>query len=148
MVVGIVSMIGKAALTGPLIKRWGEAPIIKASLIASSIGFLTLLLADVYATILLATGLFILAKTLLRTAVLSLVSKRTSSGQGSAMGLGNAFISMGRVAGPIWAGILFDVQITYPYLSGALIMLIGFLISLASVSPEGPVGSEPQPAGD
>ena len=64
------------------------------------------------------------------------------------MGLGNAFISMGRIAGPIWAGIIFDIRITYPYLSGALIMLIGFLISLVAVSPEKRTSPEPQPAGD
>jgi len=136
MVIGVVSTLGKTALIGPLTKRWGEARIIKASLVASSAGFLVLLLANTYVTILLSTGLFILSKTLLRTSVISLTSKRATVGQGTAMGLSNSFMSLGRIAGPIWAGVVFDVNFNYPYLSGTVIMFIGFLISLVWVSQE------------
>ena len=134
MVIGVVSTLGKATLIGPLTRRWGEAVIIKVSLVASSAGFVVLLLASTYPTILLATGLFILSKTLLRTSVISLTSKRATTGQGTAMGLGNSFMSLGRIVGPIWAGLVFDVNFDYPYLSGAAIMFIGFLISLVWVS--------------
>lgn len=150
MVVGVVSTIGKATLIGPLTRRWGEAVIIKASLLASSFGFVILLLANAYLTILLATGLFILSKTLLRTSVISLISRRVTPstlpntsghagtgrgvGQGAAMGLSNSFMSLGRIVGPIWAGLIFDVNFDYPYLSGAVVMFIGFLISLVWVA--------------
>jgi len=130
MVIAVVSTVGKASLTGPVTKRWGEPLVIKASLLAGSVGFLVLLLADTYITILLATGFFILSKTLLRPAAFSLVSKEASVGQGTAMGLSNSFMSLGRIIGPIWAGYIFDVNIHYPYLSGSLFMLIGFLVSL------------------
>jgi DHA1 family multidrug resistance protein-like MFS transporter len=134
MVIGIVSTVGKATLIGPLTRWWGEALIVKVSLAASSVGFVVLLQAQTYPTLLLATGLFILSKTLLRTAVLSLISKRTTTGQGASMGLGNSFISLGRIVGPIWAGFIFDVNVNYPYLSGAAIMFVGFWISLAWVT--------------
>lgn len=101
MVIGVVSTLGKAALISPLTKRCGEAPVIKAALVASSAGFVVLLLANTYSTVLLATGLFIASKTLLRTTVLSLTSNRATMGQGVAMGLGNAFMSLGRIVGPI-----------------------------------------------
>jgi len=120
-VVGLVSTLGKAVLIGPLTRRWGEAPIIKVSLAASAAGFVILLLAVTYPGVLLATGVFILSKTLLR-------------GQGATMGLSNSFMSLGRVVGPIWAGFIFDVNVNYPYLSGAVIMFIGFLFSLVWVS--------------
>jgi DHA1 family multidrug resistance protein-like MFS transporter len=134
MVIAVVSTVGKAALTGPTTKRWGEATVIKASSLAGSIGFLVLLLADTYATILLATGFFILSKTLLRPAAFSLISKRATGGQGVAMGLSNSFMSLGRIVGPIWAGFIFDVNVNYPYLSGSAIMFVGFLISLVWIS--------------
>ena len=51
-------------------------------------------------------------------------------GQGVAMGLNNSFMSLGRVAGPITAGLLFDLHISYPYIAGAAVMLIGFIICL------------------
>ena len=150
MVVAVVSTVGKAALTGPATKRWGEATVIKASALAGSVGFAVLLLANTYVTILLATGFFILSKTLLRPAAFSLISKRATGGQGVVMGLSNSFMSLGRIAGPIWAGFIFDVNVDYPYLSGSAIMFIGFLISLAWVSQgtKEATSTGLQPAGD
>jgi DHA1 family multidrug resistance protein-like MFS transporter len=116
--------------------RWGDALVIKVSLLAGSIGFLVLLLATTYPALLLATGFFVLSKTFLRPAVLSLTSQRTTSGQGAAMGLSNSFMSLGRIVGPVWAGFVFDVNFDYPYLSGAAIMFVGFLIGLAWIKAE------------
>jgi DHA1 family multidrug resistance protein-like MFS transporter len=133
VVVGIVSAVGKATLIGLLTRWWGECVIVKLSLFASSVGFVLLLLAGRYWTVLLAVGFFILSKTLLRTSLLSLASRRATVGQGVAMGLGNAFISLGRIAGPIWAGYVFDVNTNLPYISGAAIMMAGFTASLVWV---------------
>jgi DHA1 family multidrug resistance protein-like MFS transporter len=133
-VVGLVSTLGKAILIGPLTRRWGEAPIIKVSLAASAAGFVVLLLATTYPGVLLATGVFILSKTLLRTVIIAMASKRASAGQGATMGLSNSFMNLGRIVGPLWAGFIFDVDVRYPYLSGAAIMFFGFLIGLIWVS--------------
>jgi DHA1 family multidrug resistance protein-like MFS transporter len=133
-VVGLVSTLGKAVLIGPLTRRWGEAPIIKVSLAASAVAFVILLLASTYPAVLLATGVFILSKTMLRTVIISLASKRATAGQGATMGLSNSFMNLGRIVGPIWAGFVFDLDVNYPYLSGAAIMFVGFLISLIWVS--------------
>jgi DHA1 family multidrug resistance protein-like MFS transporter len=135
-VVGIVSTGGKL-FTGALTRRWGDAAVIKVSLLTGSVGFLVLLLANTYPTILLATAFFILSKTFLRPAVMSLTSKRATIGQGAAMGLSNSFMSLGRIVGPIWAGFIFDVHFDYPYLSGAAILFVGFLISLGTISQTG-----------
>jgi DHA1 family multidrug resistance protein-like MFS transporter len=133
MVVAVVSTLGKATLTGPTTRRWGEPLVIKASLLAGSIGFLVLLWANTYPTILLATGIFILSKTLLRPASFALISKRSTFGHGTAMGLSNSFMSLGRVIGPIWAGFIFDINLNYPYLSGSIFMFGGFLICLVAL---------------
>jgi DHA1 family multidrug resistance protein-like MFS transporter len=130
MVIGVVSTVGKGVLTGPSTRRFGEEKVIKFSLLAGSAGFLVLLMAETYVTILFATGFFILSKTLLRPAVLSLTSKRSTVGQGAAMGLSNSFMSLGRIAGPVWAGYSFDLDYSYPYISGSIILLAGFLLSL------------------
>jgi DHA1 family multidrug resistance protein-like MFS transporter len=137
-VVAVVSTVGKAAFTGPATKRFGEATVIKASALAGSVGFIVLLLANTYVTILLATGFFILSKTLLRPAAFALISRRSTAGHGAAMGLSNSFMSLGRIAGPIWAGFIFDVHVDYPYLSGSLIMFIGFLASMVWITGERP----------
>jgi len=132
-VVGLVSTLGKI-FTGALTLRWGDAAVIKGSLFAGSIGFLVLLAANSYATILLATGLFILSKTFLRPSVLSLTSREAVFGQGVTMGLSNSAMSLGRIVGPLWAGFAFDLDIRFPYLSGAAILFVGFLASLAALA--------------
>jgi len=149
MVVGLVTTLGKGALTGPLTRRWGEEVVIKASMLAGAVGYLVLLAAFDYATILLATGVFVLSKTVLRPALLALISRRAELGQGAAMGLGNTFLSLGRVIGPLWAGFIFDVRLTLPYLSGAAILALGFVLSLIWISPRQEVatgGDDPLPA--
>ena len=132
-VVGLVSTAGKI-FTGSLTQRWGDPIVIKVSLIAGAAAYLVLLAANTYASILLATGFFVLSKTFLRPSLLSLISKRSKIGQGTAMGLSNSAISLGRIVGPIWAGIVFDVNLNLPYLSGAVILFISFIFSLFMIT--------------
>ena len=135
-VVAVISTLGKAFLTGPVTRRWGEGATIQASLLAGSAGFLVLLAAWDFPSTLAATGFFILSKTLLRPAALALISKKAKGEQGAAMGLSNSFMSLGRILGPIWAGLAFDLGQSIPYLSGSLLMLAGFLVSLRAVRLE------------
>ena len=114
-------------------------------MLAGAVGYLVLLAAFDYVTILVATGVFILSKTVLRPALLALISRRADVGQGTAMGLGNTFLSLGRVVGPLWAGFILDVRLTLPYLSGAAIMAFGFIVSLIWISPPQELASQARP---
>lgn len=134
MVTALVSALIQGTLTGPLTRRWPEAILIRIFLLTNSAGFLVLLAAYDYPTVLLATGIYTLAHTLLRPVVQSLTSKRAPAGQGAAMGLNNAFISLGQIAGPLWAGFAFDINVNLPYISGAVILLAGFVLSLFTIS--------------
>jgi DHA1 family multidrug resistance protein-like MFS transporter len=58
------------------------------------------------------------------------------------MGLSNSFVSLGRVAGPIFAGLIFDINPNFPYLAGAMILCVVFVMSLIWVREE-----ERQPPG-
>ena len=128
--VGAIALVGRGLLTGFVTGRWGEPTVIKASLVVGAVGFILLLLANTYATVLLTTGIFTCSITFLRPSIHSLTSKRTTVGQGASMGLSNSFVSLGRVAGPLYAGIMFDINPDYPYLSGALILCVVFVMSL------------------
>jgi len=132
-VVGVVSAAIQGGLTGLLSRKLGEERVIRFSLLASSAAFLLMLTAGSFYTVLLTVGLFVASNALLSPAVSTLISKRTASGQGAAMGLNNSFQSLGRVAGPAWAGLIFDVNVAYPYVSGAIIMVGGFLWSLVAL---------------
>ena len=131
MMIALVTILGRGLLTEPATKRWGEISVIGASLLAGSVGYLGLLMADGYALVLLATGFFILSRTLLKPSVLSLTSKRSNIGHGVSMGLCNSFMSLGKIVGPIWAGYAFDINLSYPYITGSVILLLSFFFNSA-----------------
>ena len=129
-IVGLTSAVVQGMLTGVATRKWGDVAVVKASLFASIFGFLLMLTAYDLASVILMTCLFILSNAMLRPAVSSLISKRAGTGQGVAMGLNNAFMSLGRVVGPLWAGAALDKNIKLPFMTAALVMLIGFVMSL------------------
>lgn len=135
-IVGLVSAVVQGVLTGIATRKWGDVAVVKVSLFASIFGFLLMLIATNLSTVILMTSLFILSNAMLRPAVSSLISKRAESGQGVAMGLNNAFMSLGRVIGPLWAGMVLDVNINFPFMTGAAIMLFGFVASLFYLKKE------------
>ncbi len=129
--VGLVSAVVQGVLTGVVTRKWGDAAVVKASLFASVFGFLLMLTARTLPTVILTTSLFILSNAMLRPSVSSLISQRAESGQGTVMGLNNAYMSLGRVAGPLWAGTALDLNLSFPFLTGAVIMLVSFVASLS-----------------
>ena len=129
-VVGVIALVGRGLLTGAFTKHWGEANVIKASLLAAALGFVLLLLANTYLAVLLATAFFSFAVTFLRPSIHSLTSQRAKVGQGTALGLSNSCVSLGRIFGAMGAGILFELGTGYPYLVGAGVLLIGLVVSI------------------
>jgi DHA1 family multidrug resistance protein-like MFS transporter len=72
---------------------------------------------------------------MLRPAIQSIISKEAKSGQGIAMGLTNSYMSLGRIVGPIWAGTMIDINVIFPYLSGAIVFLFLFIAALIWMKP-------------
>jgi MFS transporter, DHA1 family, multidrug resistance protein len=130
MVFGAVTALGQGLLTGPLTKRWGEKVVIQGSLAATAAGFVLISLADTFVAFLIAIGSFTLSIAILAPAVSALTSRQTTLEQGLTMGLSNAAQSLGRIAGPLLGGIAFDIQIEYPNYLGAVVMGVGFFVSL------------------
>ncbi len=149
-VIGLTSVLMQGVLTGPLTKRWGDVNLLRLSLVGSAIGFVFMLMANSFVTVLITVSVFVISNSLLRPVVSSLTSKRSTSGQGMAMGLNNSFMSLGRIAGPLWAGFIFDVNYNYPYISGSIIMLVGYIVSLIwlskDIAPQAEIS--PQPVSD
>ncbi len=129
-VVGVVALIGRGLLTGAFTRRWGEPAVIRGALLAGSLAFLLLLAASSFLSVLLTVGLFVLITAFLRPAIHSLTSQRATVGQGVAMGWSGAFVSLGRIIGPLSAGAAYDLRAWLPYASGAIILGIVFLLSL------------------
>ena len=46
------------------------------------------------------------------------------------MGMNNAYMSIGNVAGPLLAGLLYDVNIIFPFILGLIMLMITISITL------------------
>jgi DHA1 family multidrug resistance protein-like MFS transporter len=130
MVMGAVLIIAQGGLVGPLTKKFGDPALIKAGLLGGAIGFVLVALAVDYITSLLAIGFYILTLALIGPALNSQISKFAGEHQGTVMGLNSAMNSLGRVVGPLWGGYIYDINIEYPFLSGAGTLALGLLVSL------------------
>ena len=135
-VIGLMSAVVQGILTGPITKRFGEYSVIKTSLLCSAIGFILMLLAIDFVTVLITVSIFVISNAMLRPSISSLISKRTNKEQGITMGLNNSFMSLGRFIGPLMAGSLFDVNINLPYSSASIILFAGFIISTIIMKPK------------
>lgn len=144
--IGVISAAVQGGLTGRLTRRFGEAAIIKTFLLISGVGFILMTLPDSTPGLILTVGFFMFGNAMLRPTVSSLTSRRATIGQGAAMGLNNAFMSLGRVVGPLWAGLLFDVNLNLPYLSGAGLMFVGLLLAFFRLEADKAAEDELHPA--
>lgn len=80
--------------------------------------------------VLLVTSFIFLAFDLLRPALTTFLSRAGGKEQGFVAGMNSTYTSLGNIVGPALGGILFDVNIHYPYLFAGLVMLVGLVITV------------------
>lgn len=127
--IGVLSVIQQGVMIGPLTRKIGEERVLRWGLIVSVIGFVGLAIIPGVWMMVLFSAIFNVGNALLRPSVASLISQRAETGQGVAMGLENSFMSLGRAVGPIWAGSIYDVHMTWPFWSGAILQVMALAIS-------------------
>ncbi|UMZ72796.1 Tetracycline resistance protein, class B [Natranaerofaba carboxydovora] len=130
MGMSVMYAISQGLVVGPLTKRFGEEKIIALALIGTSLGFGLILASVTFVTIFLAMICFILFNSLLKPSAIAFVSKNTVDNQGKAMGITESYMAIGRILGPLWGGMLFDINIFFPFLSG---MVVFFVLSILTL---------------
>ena len=126
---GFVGVIIQTFVIDRLFKRYGEMNVILVNLLVSAAAMIGILFVNTFWTILLVSAVFFTAASLLRPAINTLISKLAGDQQGYAAGMNNAYMSLGNMIGPALAGILFDINMIYPYIVGTAILLICFFIA-------------------
>ncbi|MEK9197191.1 multidrug efflux MFS transporter NorA [Ureibacillus sp. FSL E2-3493] len=127
----IVGAIAQIALFDRLTKWLGEIRLIRYSLIFSAAIVLLLTFVHNYFVILLTTILVFIGFDLMRPAVTTYLSKIAGDEQGFVGGMNSMFTSIGNVIGPVIGGILFDVDLNYPFYFATITLAIGIGLTLA-----------------
>ncbi|WP_028543684.1 MFS transporter [Paenibacillus taiwanensis] len=126
----IFGVIVQVFLFGKMVERLGEKRLIQICLIAGVGLAVVSTIISGYAAILIVTCLIFLAFDLLRPALTTYLSKTAEKEQGFVAGMNSTYTSLGNIVGPALGGILFDVNINYPYLFAAVIMFIGLIFTV------------------
>ena len=99
MVMGAVVVPMQGALLGKLINRFGERRIILVGLFFNALGLALLPNAFSFVTITVCLTITGIGNQLIRPTNSSWISKETQMGQGTAIGIMDAFLSLGRILG-------------------------------------------------
>ncbi|MCZ2257904.1 MFS transporter [Sporosarcina sp. G11-34] len=133
---GIISVIIQLFAVDRIVRKFGEAAVLSLFLAVAAAGFLLSIFASTYFMFFVVTMIIFLATSILRPVLITLISKLAGNEQGFAMGMNNAYMSIGNVLGPLLAGVLFDIHIIYPFILGLIVLVITTIVSMRWKSSE------------
>ncbi len=123
MVMGAIVVPLQGGLLGRLINRFGERRIILTGLLLNALGMVLLLKAYSFVTLTVYLTITGIGNQLIRPTNTSWISKQTRIGQGAAIGIMDAFLSLGRILGPLLGGWLYANEASpYAVLAGILVI--------------------------
>lgn len=134
---GVIAAGVQGGLIGHLTRRFGEARLVILGAVVLGIGMILITAAAHDLPVLLAAmAALALGAGLGNPSLSSLISRRTPADrQGSVLGIAQSASSLARIAGPAWAGAVFQhFGRNAPYLSGALAMVAGVALAVYSRS--------------
>ncbi|MBP0725499.1 MFS transporter [Bacillus sp. RG28] len=126
---GIFGVVVQVFMFGKLVEILGEKKLIQFCLIVGVIFAVASTFISSYLAVLVVTCFIFLAFDLLRPALTTFLSKSAGNEQGFVAGMNSTYTSLGTIVGPTIGGVLFDINIDYPYLFAAIIMIIGLGIT-------------------
>ena len=133
---GIVGAIAQLVLFNWLTQKMGEIQLIRYSLALSAILTFVMTIVGSYWSILFVTFFLFVGFDLIRPAITSYLSKIAGNEQGFVGGMNSMFTSLGNVFGPIIGGILFDVNLNYPYYFATIVLVVGVFLALFWKKPK------------
>ncbi|WP_166238229.1 MFS transporter [Paenibacillus turpanensis] len=125
---GIVGALIQGGVVRRMVKKGGEWKAILAGLIISGIGFLLIIFSYNLWTAMLFLSVYGIGNALIRPCVTSLITQKTSVGQGVASGLNSSMDSLGRIAGPLTGTALFHLDIGLPFLFGGMVSFLAIIL--------------------
>ncbi|HEY7126399.1 MAG TPA: MFS transporter [Ktedonobacterales bacterium] len=133
--VGVIIVIMQGGLIGPLVKRWGERPLLIAGLVLLAAGLLLLPFGAQLAALLAALGLLSAgngAVSPTSSALLSLASP--AEAQGETLGVSQGIAGLGRIVGPLAAGSIYALGGPgAPFVAGGILVLVAALVALPAL---------------
>ena len=126
---GIVGAVAQVLLFDRLAKRIGEKKLIFYCLVVSFLLVGAMTLVNSYFMVLAVTIVVFVGFDLIRPAATSYLSKIAGNEQGFVGGMNSMFTSIGNMVGPIVGGMLFDIDVDYPFYFATIVLIGGSILA-------------------
>lgn len=142
---GGTTVVVRGLIVGWLARRFGERRIVQAGTLVLASSLCAIPLLPDAAMMFALVPFWALATGLTFPSLASLVSQETDSeSQGAMLGGQQVVGGIGRVLGPVWAGLIFErIAIRSPFFVGGALVAIASLLAFRIPAPSGP-----SPSGD
>lgn len=131
----IIGAISQVAVFNRLMKLLGEIKLVQICLILSAVLVCALTIVKSYWVIMLVMFTVFIGFDLIRPAVTTYLSRIAGNEQGFVGGMNSFFTSFANVLGPIAGGIMFDIDINYPFYFGTVVVVAGLAITMMWKDP-------------
>lgn len=147
MYIGIISVVTRAFVLGPVVDRLGEARLWRVGTVIFALGMALIPFTESYLTLALTVALVPLGTAFTFPCVTALLSRVISRHErGLYMGVQQTFGGIARVIGPLWAGWAYDsLGVGVPFWTGAAVVISTLLLG-AGMSGYAASGSSKEPA--
>lgn len=136
---GVVSAIVQGGIVRRVVPRTGERVLLRASALPLGLGLVLMGLSDTVPIFLLGLIFVGVGYGGAVPSILGLLSRAGApERQGAILGLGQSVGSLARVLSLAMAGALFDLRLSFPYLAGGVLIVLGTLLAGRLVQPERP----------
>jgi MFS family permease len=127
---GVMMVVSQGGLVRRAVGRWGDRGTLLIGLATTTAGFAAIAATTSSGQLYGAVAITAVGLGLALPTMASLVSQRTGAfEQGAMLGASQAAAALGHVAGPIWAGVMFDTfGPAYPFSTGAVLMAAALLV--------------------
>ena len=141
LAVGVTAALVQGVLIGPLRKRWGEKTLLIAGGLCMSVSFVACaFIGDIpngYPWMFPAIVGIAFGSGIFSPSASSLISRSVDEDmQGEALGLSQSVQALGRIAGPVMSGLLFELSAKMPFLVGAVFLAVGAGVCVRIVQPK------------
>ncbi len=125
---GVIGALIQGVVIRKYVKKRRGDDIHRIGLVLSALGFILLLFSTNVFTAGLYLAVFGAGNGLIRPCVTSLITQKTTVGQGVATGLSSSMDSLGRILGPLLGAFLYGYNISLPFLSGAVLCIAALIL--------------------
>lgn len=133
----LIGAISQVLIFDRLMKWLGEIKLVQISFIFSAVLVMAVTVVQSYWLVMLVMFTVFIGFDLIRPAVTHYLTRVAGNEQGFVAGINSFFTSLANVLGPIVGGILFDIDIHYPFYFSTVVIIAGLVIGSMWKEPAG-----------